>query len=252
MTQNLLKGAQYLLTGFNIITKPGIRLFVIIPLIVNILLFTLLFIFARHYINEFNAWFTGYLPSWLAWLSVILWCLFVVSFFLIMVYTFTLIANAISAPFNGFLSEKVEMYLTGKTQDPRTLAQNIKDIPRILGRQFSILIYYLPRVLALLLLFFIPVIQVFAAILWFLFHAWFMAMIYIDYPTDNHRINMITVRQWMSENRALMLGFGLSVLTATLIPILNFVTIPAAVAGATALWIDTRSPEKRSSVCPGQ
>lgn len=233
-----ISGMHYFLAGLKLISKPGLKRFVIIPLLINIILFIALFFLLSHYLGEFNLWFEHHLPSWLRWLGVIVWVLFFISFFLIFIYAFVTVANLISAPFNSFLAEKVELYLTGKVLEPRSLYDNIKDIPRILGRQFAILGYYLPRALLLLILFFIPVVQAVAAVLWFLFNAWFMVMTYLDYPTDNHRIPIKTVRVWMGERRWLSLGFGISVLVATMIPILNFFSIPAAVAGATKLWVD--------------
>jgi CysZ protein len=36
------------------------------------------------------------------------------------------------------------------------------------------------------------------------------------------------------------LGFGLAVMISTVLPLVNFVIMPAAVAGATVMWIETR------------
>ncbi len=122
-------GFSYFLDGFSLITKPGVRRFVIIPLIINILLFIGLFFLLRYFVGEFNVWFAQHLPKWLHWLSTILWLLFFISFFIIIIYTFVTIANLVSAPFNSFLSEKVELYLMGHVFEERTLMDNIKDIP---------------------------------------------------------------------------------------------------------------------------
>lgn len=234
---NFIDGMNYFLSGFSLITKPGIKRFVIIPLIINIVIFTALFFVLRHYLVALNAWFLGYLPAWLQWLSWILWLLFIASFFLIFIYLFVTIGNFVSAPFNSFLAEKVELYLTGKMSEPRTLMENIKDIPRILGRQFAILGYFIPRALFILLLFFVPIIQAVAALLWFLFSAWYMTLTYLDYPSDNHRISIQEVHVWLKDKRWVGIGFGISVLAASMIPVVNFFTIPAAVAGATQFWI---------------
>jgi CysZ protein len=231
-------GVHYLLDGFKLITKPGLRRFVIIPLAINIFLFVGVFFLLRHFVSEFNTWFANYLPAWLQWLSTILWLLFFIGFFGILIYTFVTIANLISAPFNSFLAEKVELYLTGKIPEDRSLMDNLKDIPRIVGRQLSIIGYYIPRALLILILFFIPVVQAFAALLSFVFHAWVMTITYIDYPTDNHRIPMSEVRDWMRQRRWSSLGFGVGVLACSMIPVINCFTIPAAVAGATKFWIE--------------
>lgn len=234
---NPITGVQYFINGFKLIAQPGLRRFVAIPLMINIILFTLLFLVLRHYMGEFNLWFEHFLPTWLHWLSGVLWLLFFVSFFLVIIFTFVTIANIVCAPFNTFLAEKVELYLTGKMPEPRTLIENIKDIPRILGRQLGIIGYYIPRALLILILFLIPVVHLIAVVLWFLFNAWVMTMTYIDYPTDNHRVPFKEVRDWMRQKRYVSLGFGISVMVASMIPILNFFTIPAAVAGATQFWI---------------
>lgn len=241
---NPLTGLTYFLDGFSLITKPGIKRFVIIPFCINLLLFLGLFFLLRHYMSAFNNWVTHFLPSWLHWLAIILWFIFFIAFMLIFIYTFVTIANLIAAPFNSLLAEKVEIYLTGKTVPSRSLFENVKDTPRIVMRQLAIIGYYLPRALLLLILFFIPIIHVFAAILWFLLNAWFMTLTYLDYPSDNHQIPINTVKELMSEKKWLALGFGMSTLIATMIPIINFVAIPAAVAGATKLWVQTYPTKK--------
>lgn len=233
-----VNGMQYLFAGFRLITLPGLRRFVIIPLIINILLFIGAFFLLKHFVAEFNIWFASFLPHWLQWLSTILWVIFFIGFFGIIIYTFVTVANIVSAPFNSFLAEKVELYLTGNIPEDRSLQDNIKDIPRIIGRQLSIIGYYVPRALLILVLFFIPIVQAVAAVISFAFHAWVMTLTYIDYPTDNHRIPMSKVREWMHERRMASLTFGTCILVCSMIPIINCFTIPAAVAGATKYWIE--------------
>jgi CysZ protein len=38
--------------------------------------------------------------------------------------------------------------------------------------------------------------------------------------------------------RALSLGFGMAVMFSSMVPLINFVIMPAAVCGATALWLE--------------
>ena len=52
------------------------------------------------------------------------------------------------------------------------------------------------------------------------------------YPTDNHRVPLQEVKAWMKQRRWLVLGFGISVIVISMIPILNFFTIPAAKSSA--------------------
>src|SRR5687768_9453686 len=112
---NFMDCIYYLGQGFSLITKPGLKRFVIIPLIINILLFTGLFLLLRYLVVEFNDWFINFLPTWLHWLSILLWVVFFLGFFVIIIYTFVTITNLLSAPFNSFLAEKVEIFLTQHT-----------------------------------------------------------------------------------------------------------------------------------------
>jgi CysZ protein len=236
MTANTL-GIPYLISGFKLITKPGLKRFVIIPLMINISLFIGLFFLLNYFVKEFNTWFSHFLPAWLQWLSTVLWIFFFLAFFILVVYAFVTIANLISAPFNSFLAEKVEFYLTGKVFEDRSLLQNIQDIPRIIRRQLSIIAYYVPRAFLLLILLFVPLIHLFVPLFAFLFHAWTMTLTYMDYPTDNHRIPMPEVHRWLKERRLESLGFGAGVLVLSMVPIVNCFVIPAAVAGATEFWV---------------
>jgi len=232
-----MNAIHYFFNGFKLMWLPGIKRFVIIPLLLNTLLFIGLFLVAQHFVAEVNQWLLHLLPNWLKWLKTIVWLLFFVSFFLAVIYTYVTVANLISAPFNSLLAEKVIFHLTGKTTDNATLTSAIKDIPRICGRQLAIIGYYLPRAIGIGILFFIPIIQVAAAPLWFIFNAWFMALQYIDYPTDIQRTPISKVRTELKKKRWLNLNFGFYVLIASMIPILNLFVMPAAVAGATELWL---------------
>lgn len=241
---SFFQGMLYLADGFDLITKPGLRRFVIIPFLINISFFIGFFYTLRYFLFQFNAWFINHLPHWLYWLSTILWLLFLGGFILIFLYTFMTMANIFAAPFNSVLAEKVAFYLTGNISPSLSFWTTIKDIPRVIGRQFAIIGYYLPRALILFLLFFIPVIQSVAAIFWFLFNAWFLTLTYIDYPTDNYRIPLRAVRRWLKEHYLLSYGFGMSVLVMSMIPVINFFVIPAAVAGATKCWVEQNKDKK--------
>jgi CysZ protein len=94
----------------------------------------------------------------------------------------------------------------------------------------------------LLLLFFVPLLNLLAPPAWLLFGAWMLAMEYLDYPLGNRGLLFSEVRARATEQRSLTLGFGIGVLCLTLIPLLNFVAIPSAVAGATRLALERMVP----------
>ena len=169
MKGNPVKGADYLFRGFGMLSEPGIRRFVLIPLLVNIFLFSAAIWLL---INEFDGWVNYWLnklPEWLSFLDWLLWPLFAVLVLITVYYGFSIIANLIAAPFNGILSEKVEQRLRGVTVTDSGWKEIVALIPRTIARELSKLVYYLPRLLFLIILAFIPVLGMIAPILLFLF-----------------------------------------------------------------------------------
>lgn len=239
----LPSGIHYLVDGFALLFKPGLRRFFFLPLLVNVFIFLILFVFLNHYFNQFDTWFEQSVPAWLVWLETLIWLVFLLGFFIVFVSGFTVVMTIIAAPFNSILSEKAELVLGGKPLPEEGLLGNLKDMPRVFGRQFSIILYYLPRALGLLLLFLVPVINLLAPFICFLFNAWFFSMQFLDFPSDNHRVPIRKVRQAMAENRWYVLSFGVGVLFALMIPVVNLCTMPAAVIGATLLWRDIYSED---------
>ena len=62
-------------------------------------------------------------------------------------------------------------------------------------------------------------------------------LLYIDYPADNNKMSWQDMLAWLREKRWQSLGFGGVTYLALLIPGVNVVMMPAAVAGATLFWV---------------
>lgn len=250
MEQQPLSGIYYFFKGMQMLGCKGLRRFVVIPLSVNLILFAGLFYLGIHYFSYVVDWINALLPSWLHWLNGLLWILFVIAAIIIITYTFTLVGNVIAAPFNGFLSEKVEKMVTGTEQITDGRWSIIyKDIPRSIKRALQFVVYYLPRAVLALILFFIPAIQVIATPVWFFLNGWMMTVQYMDYPMDNHRISFGDMRNLLGQKRWVNLSFGSIVMVATMIPVVNFIVMPVAVIGATLLWVDEYLPLYESRGC---
>jgi len=84
----------------------------------------------------------------------------------------------------------------------------------------------------------IPGLNLLAPFAWFVFSAWLFALEYSDYPLGNCGLHFSQIRAELRQRPLLALGFGASVSICTMIPLLNFLVMPAAVAGATAWWLD--------------
>ncbi len=237
MANNPFSGAAYLLQGLSLISKPGLRPFVIIPLLINILVFSLLIWLG---IDQFEGLMDRFLPneeSWLAWLRWLLWPLFAIALLLVIFYTFTVIANLIASPFNGLLAEKVELYLGGELPEQTGgVKQVMQDILPSLLSELRKLLYFSLRAVPLLILFLIPVVNIAAPFLWLAFSAWFLALEYADYPMANHGLKFKEQHQRLKQARYSAMTFGGGLTLLMMVPIVNFVAMPAAVAGATVFW----------------
>lgn len=238
MQGNIVSGADYLFKGFQLITQPGLRLFVLIPLLINIIIFSGLMWLS---IQQFSSWIEttiGWLPDWLDFLRWVLWPMAIIFLLATVTYCFSIIANLIASPFNGLLAEKVEEKLTGQPlAGPEGFAQLLLLIPKSIARELQKLVYYLPLAIVALIITFIPVINIIAPIVWFLLGSWMMSIQYCDYPMDNNQQSFKSMRKTLSERRLTSSGFGMIVMAGTMIPIVNFVIMPAAICGATAYWV---------------
>lgn len=238
MKGNPFRGGGYLVRAVPMLLQPGLRTFVLLPLLVNVVVFIgaiwLL-------MDQFEYWIDYWmeqLPSWLSFIDWLLWPLFALVVLLVVYYSFTIVANLIAAPFNGLLAEKVEMRLRGEVNADTSWQAVLRIVPKAIARELSKLAYYLPRFLIILAITFVPLVNLAAPFLWFLFGAWMMAIQYCDYPMDNNRVSFKSMKAVLKSHRLTALGFGGLVQLGMLIPVINLILMPTAVVGATIYWVE--------------
>jgi CysZ protein len=242
MQSTSFSGAQYLSKGFSLIWQPGIRRFVFIPLLINLILLSVATVYAFNWLSSWYASLQNSEWAIVQWsienLGWLIWPLIVIGVFVIVFFAFAFLANWIAAPFNGLLAEAVERHLAGKDYKEQDFSWKsfVTDIPRLMGREWQKLAYYLPRALGCLILFFI--IGPIAPIIWFIFNAWMTAIQYLDYPMDNRRLPFDRTLNVIRSKKSGPFTFGAIVMFITMVPLLNILIMPVAVAGATALWFD--------------
>jgi len=236
---NPITGAGYFLRGLKLITQPGLRRFVAIPLAINLSLFAGLIWFGASQFGVLLNELLPELPDWLQWAEWLFWVLFGLTAVLILFFAFSLLANIVAAPFNGLLAEAVEMHLTGEPLegDSGWKKMLVELLPTLLD-ELRKLVYLLAWTIPFVILFLIPVINIVAPFAWFVFSAWMLALEYADYPMGNHGLRAEEQKLCLRKKRLMSLGFGGTVTLATMTPVLNFLVMPAAVAGATAMWVE--------------
>lgn len=236
MISNPFAGAGYLFRGLGLINQPGVKRHVIIPLIINIVIFAGLIWLLASQFEVLVEWLMPTLPDWLSWLEGILWFLFVITTGIAVFFSFSILANLVGSPFNSFLSAAVEKHLTGSS--PISEVSFMEETVKALSGEIKKLLLFAVIAIALLIVSLIPVINLASPVLWIIFSAWMLSIEYLDYPLGNQGKSFPEIRRTIQQKRFLTLGFGGMVMLATLIPVFNFLVMPVAVAGATALRIE--------------
>lgn len=222
---NPILAVGFLFKGLKLLARPELRKFIIIPMLINVVLYSVALSLGYFYISDLIAQF---IPGWLQWLSWVLWPLFFISFFIGGFFTFTVVANLLAAPFYGKLSAKTLAMVSDQA-----FATAEQPLPKVLLAETKRIGYLGSRALPLLILSIIPGLNVIAPFLWALFGAWGMALEYLAYPLENQGVLFSEQKALVKSVRLGALSFGgLAVLGLT-VPVLNIIVAPAAVIGAT-------------------
>ena len=139
---------------------------------------------------------------------------------------------ALSAPFMGIISEKIEIHLTGvKSLDTRSssmklLVRGVRIATRNLFRE---LILTIP----ILLLGLIPAIGIFSTVLLFLMQAYFAGFGYMVYTLERH-FNYKDSVKFVRKNRGMATGNGIVFMLFLFIPVVGAILVlPFSVTAAT-------------------
>lgn len=231
---NPITGAKYFLRGLGYLNQSGIRRFVIIPFILNLIIFAALMYLAADYFSDFLDWIISFLPEILSAIKFILWPFFFIFCLVVFSFGFSIVANLVAAPFNSFLASAVEEKLTGNPP-PNSGLGIWAEIILSFKNAFRNFLYTIAWAIPIFLLSFIPVI---GPIIWLVFGAWLLSLQYLDYPMGNYAMSFKNIRANLADKRFLTLGFGGMITAVTMIPVVNFLVMPIAVAGATILWVE--------------
>ncbi|MFT7492106.1 MAG: CysZ protein [Pseudohongiellaceae bacterium] len=248
----MTNGFNYMVRGAKIIASPGMKRFVLIPLVANVIIFLFLTSLLIQYFSAVTRYFSDVLSGW-AWMAyfaaIIATVLSGLAAFIILLiygYSFNLITNVIAAPFYGMLAEKIEHKLTGNVSPEESISSLTV---RTLQRELVKLWYFISRSLlvffSLFVLAFIPILNFLVPFLAVSWGAWVMTLQYVDYPADNNHISFNELRRQIKNKRYSTLGFGGVILIGSMVPIINIFIMPIAVAGGTLFWVNELSDQSK-------
>jgi len=237
-------GAGFLLRGVRLVTQPGLRRYVVLPLLVNILVFGLLGFFG---IQAFDWLLAQLLPTgdawWVALVRGVLWVFFAAAALIILLFTFSVAANLIASPFNGLLSARVEQHLRGRA--PESGRGLLAEASAAIAGEIRKLFYFVMLLLVGFIVTVVPIVNLASPVVWALIAIWMLALEYMAYPMENRGLGFSRVRALARRERGAALGFGSAVMVAMLIPLVNLIVMPAAVAGATAMWVERLAAKEK-------
>lgn len=154
----MISAVSYLWQGLKLLTSPALRPFVLMPLLINLVLYSVAlglgFLYLNHLVEQL-------IPLWLHWLTWLIYPLFFVSFCFIGFFTFSLLANLIAAPFYAKLAAK-----TLEVIDAPRLSNVEPSAKQVWQAELKRLRYSMTHTLPLLILFVIPVVNLIAPLLW--------------------------------------------------------------------------------------
>lgn len=236
----------YFLSALRLARQPGMRRWVILPLAFNIVLFTGLYWLAG---SSLAGWVAAVSAGWqlegsLAFLNGVItasiWLLqLLVWLALLMLFasTFTIAVQLIAAPFMGLLAEQVDREVSGSALPPESIAAMIlRTFRREARKTWDWLWRTLLVGLLVLVLLFIPVINIVAPVIWFLWSGWLLGLQYVDYGADTRQVPFLSMKAAARRQRMLVLGFGCIVLAVTMVPLVNLVIMPVAVIAGVMIW----------------
>lgn len=241
---HFIRGLTYPFQGAWFIKNHPILLrYILIPLMINIIVFVVLISLSWHYggillnqvIPKEEAWYW----SLVFYLSLGLLGLLLV---LVVIFTFTVVGNLIAAPFNEVLSEKVEEIFLGKIPENSYPNSSFFGTAFHLFRQTSFnLLENLKEIaffaiigLCMFFLNFIPGLGTGLNMLWI----WiFLAFEFLNYPLSRKSYSFRQKLRLIWDQKGLVSGFGLGVFLVLFIPVFNLACIPASVVGGTLLYL---------------
>ena len=234
MIKAVFKGCTAYFEAYEIISRLKLWKFFAIPMLISLVVF-LLIVFVSY---AFSDAIGSYIASFWTWdfgketfntISRVFSGLLIV---LIGFITFKHIVMALSAPFMGPISKKIEDDFRGVVSQVKTtsssglLRRGIKISSRNLFRELLLSI-------PILLLGFIPVIGLFSAILLFLMQAYFAGFGNMDYTLERYFSYQKSIL-FVKKNRGVAIGNGLVFMLFLLIPFIGVILVlPFSVTAAT-------------------
>ena len=249
MIKNIISGIKAYFGAFGLISKLKLWKYFAIPMLISFV--TAVVIFGSAYglsdnIGGFisKIWIWEWGKETFSSISNFIGGLIVIVIGLIL---FKHIIMALSAPFMSPVSEKIEAHFTGQTAHSHrdtTFTQQLWRGIRINGRN---LLMELLLTIPILLLKFIPIVNIFSTILLFLMQAYYAGFGNMDYTLERH-FQYKESLEFVRKNRGLAIGNGVVFILCLLIPVVGVILVlPLSVTAASTRTVEALQLKDKSA-----
>ncbi len=227
-----LDGVRAFRRGLLLLREPSIRPWAMGPVALAAVVFILAVSFG---INVIDASLAPLLSTqwdflrWLLWPVLGLAMLFAVSIGMVVV------SGLLAAPLTGKLSNAVARHLAPGSSLP-VAGPWWPTVRRDLACELHKLRYFGLLTLVLLLGLLVPLVNLTSVAWWFAGGAWMLALEFLDGAFGHFGRPFPAALEVLRQHRRMAFGFGGAVALWSLIPVLNCLAMPAAVAGAMVLY----------------
>ncbi|KGL63944.1 EI24 domain-containing protein [Polaribacter sp. Hel1_85] len=250
MIKNILSAISAYSGAFGLISKLKLWKYFTIPIIISLITATVIGFTAyglSDNIGEFLAkiWIWDWGKQAFTTFTSVIGAIFVLVIGLIL---YKHIILALSAPFMSAVSEKIEIHINGnlkhqhrKTSFQEQLWRGIKISTRNLTKEILIS-------LPILLLKFIPLVNIFSTILLFLVQAYYAGFGNMDYTLER-QYNYKESINFVGKNKGISIGNGIVFMLCLLIPVLGIIIVlPLSVTAASVKTVDLLNKENERAV----
>ena len=236
------KGAGLPLRGLSfLLNNPRLWIFVLIPLVINAILFVILLTWGY---SAFSDVLKSWLGSWdtLAWywksVAVVARIFFWLVALLAVYFIFTPSALVIAAPFNDYLAETTEKACGLEYREERPLvAMIIKEAGFAIAGELKRVLFFGAVFLLLLPINLVPFIgSVAYAIFSFVWACFGFSFEFISFATDRRHVSLNRKLAILRKNLPFTMGYGLVTLLLFLIPFVNVLIVPVSAVSGTLLF----------------
>ena len=247
MIKNILKGIQAYSSALKLISRLRLWNFFFIPIVISIVTATLIFLTAYGLSDNISELILRILPDWAdnSWVKGIFSFISGIVILIIGLILYKHIILALSAPFMSPVSEKIEDYLTGIERHNHRNTTFNEQLWRGVKLNMRNLIKELLITIPILLLKFIPIVNIFSTILLFIIQAYYAGFGNMDYTLERH-LNYRESIQFLRKHKGIAIGNGIVFILFLFIPILGVILVlPLSVTASSINTVKLLKEENR-------